>query len=100
MVEVKRGAPGSSKSNPYKASRYRRIETNKFGCIIKVDDRFEAHYPLNTPSRINNAKTRMEAHKREPVTRKCINVGLKGNICKAARREGMTDTDWYKEECK
>jgi len=94
--------PGSSKSNPFKPSRYRRIPTRKFGCIIRdpKTDRWEAHYPLNTSKRINVAKTRMKAHKREPITRKCINVGLKGNICKAARREHMTDTDWYKEECK
>lgn len=93
--------PGSSKSNPFKKADYRHVPTNKFGCVIfnEKNERWEAHYPLNTPARIHNAKTRMEAHSREPITRKCINKGLKGNICKGARREGLKDTDWYKEKC-
>lgn len=94
--------PGSSKSNPYKKSQYRHVPTHKFGCVIRDPEttRWEAHYPLNTRTRIHNAKTRMEAHSREPITRKCINIGLKGKICKAARREGLKDTEWFKKECK
>lgn len=94
--------PGSSKSNPVKKKKYRHIPTRKFGCVIinPKTNRWEAHYPLNTSKRIHNAKTRMEAHKREPITKKCINVGLEGKICKAAKREGLTKTDWYKKECK
>lgn len=92
--------PGSSKSNPYKPKRYRHIPTAKFGCIIKTDGRWEAKYPLNTKSRIHNAKTRMKAMKRKAETKKCIRAGLRKKICSAARSEGLTKTDWYKEECK
>lgn len=103
------GKPGETKSNPVKPSKYRGVPTNEFGCVIKREagpragERWEAHYPLNTKKRVKTAKVRYETFKDKPgegITTECVHEGkLKRNICGAHRKFGMTDQEWFKENC-
>lgn len=87
----------------YVPARYRRegLTLRNFACPrVKEDDRVVAKYPLKsdtktkTKRRVKNAMARYK----QPHTVKCRG-GMK-KICSAYRRERLTHTDAYKEECK
>lgn len=83
-------------------AKYRRegLTREDFACVVKTNGTRKALYPLKPKKRVINAAVRMEVHKDEPNTRACIQQGLKGKICSAYRRYGMTDQEWYQKRCK